>query len=77
MPLPSAAMDGSYYNMGPRKTEGTWARLREMFAWKYRWQDDAFNYYENEITGDRKATPRKGITKRDAQPDHKWMAAVR
>ena len=77
MPYPSAASDGSYYTMGPRKTEGTWARLREMFAWKFRWKDAAFNYYENEVTGDRKATPRKGITLRNAVPDRTWMAAVR
>ena len=77
MPYPSAGSDGGYYTLGPRKTEGTWARLREMFAWKYRWKDDAFIYSENMITGDRKATPRKGVSPRDALPDHKWMAAVR
>lgn len=77
MPMPSANTFGEYHKMGPRKAIGFMALVREMFAWHYRWADEAFTYHENTVTGDRKAVPRKGIRPRDATPRHEWLEAVR
>jgi hypothetical protein len=70
-------MYGEYHKLGPRKTIGFWATIKELFGWRDCWEDDNFSYHENMVTGDRKAIPRNGITARNAVPDHKWLDAVR
>ncbi len=77
MPRPSSNMLGEYHVLGPRKAQGFWALIKEAFGWRDRWQDDAFSYHENVVTGDRKAIPRNGIVERNASPDHNWLDAVR
>lgn len=77
MPTKSANSFGEYHQRGPRQTRGFVATLKEAFAWRDRWQDDNFSYHENLVTGDRKAIPRNGITARGAEPDFKWLEAVR
>lgn len=76
MPYPASDLSGSHYNLGPRRAIGFWAILREMCSWKRRMEDDTYVYYENTVTGDRKAILRKGVRPRNSV-NRKWLGDVK
>lgn len=76
MPYPSSDLNGTHYVLGPRQAIGFLAVLKELFSWKLRIEDEAYSYYENTVTGDRKAILRKGVRPR-VPVDHLWLGDVK
>lgn len=76
MPYPSSDLNGTHYVLGPRQAIGFLAVLKELFSWKLRMEDDAYAYYENTVTGDRKAILLKGVRPR-ISVNRQWLGEVK